>query len=1324
VALSDDDIDASRHEEGVTPPVPGFRELRIVGRGGFGDVYRAEPEGGGSAVAIKIARGDRPSASVALRREVEVMAAIGPPHVPTVRTQGTLDDGRAYVAMELLESPTLAARLSADVTPLPLADACELTIAVLQALATVHACGWVHRDLKPENIFVDAEGHATLVDFGLVAHTRVGAASGDGDGMGTAEYMAPEQCEGRNDGDVRSDLYAVGVILFELITGRPPFWGPRAVVQEGHRSRRPPRLAAMAGGRSIPAGLEDVVARCLAKDPRDRFPDAGALRTALERAADALAEPAPGSDGARRQPTPANVAPRPGGEARARTERVTAGLLFFESDTDVATVQARVVALGGQMAHGGAGRFVAVFGQDLAQNPARQALRAAEELLAGGLCQRARLDLAPVAVQSRRDGTTRFVSPLFTRSTVYPSPADPPGVSLSASAATVLPSAEGGATSAPHLSRNAPAPTVNSSDDPTLTAEINAWPLLGRDGLLDALVASARAAQTERRPTAVSLVGDAGHGKSHLFRVLADRLTALGTAEVLELRAREPALGDVDHTLSELLRRGLALPAVPPSDGAELLHRRLDPGGAELAPAVALALGWLGAGPASAAMATALRTLSAAPGALRGALTVAAGDGLRRRAQVRPLIVILDDAHFASDVVLSALEYASLAEHDAPIWLCAIGRPTFAAERPTWGERAGRREAHTLGPLDRESAAALCRRLLLPVESVPDSAVQRLLERAESVPLLLVELIRGLQRQGIVRKSPKGEGYYLATDELDLLPDLPLIEWLARGELDALAPTLREHARLIALLGSGVTNAEVEGVIRRLEQQGGGADAPLDARIGTRRLIATGMGVEDREGRVGFRHELVREAIARATPEALCHRIHFAAATYYAEVSASSTEERHLAQLAYHGSAAGMGAVAERAYLELAERTRARHAYTEAERLYSRALEQPSAAAERGAAYRGRGLMRYRIGRYHDALADFSCARTMAADVGDVAAQIELLLDEATAFDWMDEYQSSEDRVLEARALMATASSPLLEAGLLLGQGRSALRFSRNEEAAMLLERCAWSAETIGADGYETLVVALLLLGFVLPGIGRLAEARRVLDQVITLCEAHGDRVHLAGALNTSALCWACLGEKARLSTDMARALTLARELGQGTLEFLAEFNLGEALLMMDDVDAAEPHIRRAIALDRRLSGDPVRPLVLLLEARLALHRGDQGVARQIVDRLRRRMLEAQARGDTHGLLVPGEHIACDMLSLATRDATVAEWDELEMRSERFSFGQERIEIIEARAAACTRHGRNDEARRHLDRAVALATTTPGYILPRLRRKIKELTDT
>jgi tetratricopeptide (TPR) repeat protein len=1271
-------------EVGVAPEIPsfpGFRRAELIGRGGFGEVFRAVRDDGAIA-AIKVARADRPEAWARLAREIEILRRVGPPHVPAVHGSGRLAGGRPFVIMEHVDGPNLAARLLSGAAPIAPAQACAVGAAVARAVAAVHAAGYVHRDLKPENAFVSPRAQATLVDFGLCSPAEGASEGGPSWAPGTAEYMAPELFEERGRVDLRADLYALGVILCELATGRPPFWGPRAVVQEAHRARRPPRLSALAGeGAPVLTALEDIVARCLAKDPGDRFPDALALAAAL----DASAASASLSFG-----------PAEGGAAPARArDRLTVGLLFFAAEAEVTAVRARVRALGGELAHGGGGRYVAVFGHDHPENPARRAVAAGEELIEDGVTARARLDVATVAVQQRRDGSLRFVSPRFTRADQYPADDDARGLSFAPAAAEVL--------------------RPSDTAAPDESSETAALPLLGRDDLVASLLAAADAARAGR-PGAARVTAPPGYGKSHLARALA-RLLGQRGHEVLHVEAREPALGEVDHALVELLRAALDLPATPPEEGAAaLLASRLHPADGDRVPLLALALGWLGVRDDGGELVRALAPLRAAPGALQAGVTLAAGSALRLRAEARPLCVILDDAHHAGDALLAALEHATLAERGVSLWICALGRPAFAADHPDFGARAAHREEHTLGPLDPESAARLCRRLLLPVQSIPDSSIALLVDRAQAVPLLLVELVRGLRRRGIIRKSPKGGAHYLATDELDQLPDLPLIEWLARGELLELAPALQDHARLVALLGREVPVEEIEGVIARLglPPQGGPADRSLDARIGTQRLRAAGVLVDAGRGGVAFRHDLVREAIAHATPAEERLRIHRAAAAYHAEVERGA--DRSLGRLAHHAAEAGLAEVAERAYLALAESARARHAYTEAERLYSRALAQPGGA--RAGALRGRGLMRYRIGRYHDALADLSAARALVAEAGDVEAEVEILLDEATALDWMDERERSEERVLEARARAAARCSPHLDARVLLGLGRSAYRHSRNEESVELLGRAASVAEALGEEAYETLVIALLLLGGILPALGHIDDALRALSKATALCAAHGDRLHLAAALNNRAICWGGLGRSDQVTADLGGLLAIARELGLDALEFSGEINLGEILLLMDHVAAAAPHIARALTLDRRLSGDALRPMTLLLQARLHLRREELAEAAAIAVDLRRREVAEREAGRT--LLVPVEEIVCSLVELATSGAGEDAWAALEVHAEEAGFGPERIEAIEARALAAARRGLFAEAKEHLIRAVALGEIIPCPMSLRVAKRLTE----
>ncbi|HTN88034.1 MAG TPA: AAA family ATPase, partial [Sorangium sp.] len=627
-----------------------------------------------------------------------------------------------------------------------------------------------HCDLKPENLFVDSAGQATIIDFGIARVVgRRGDAPDDDLGIGTAEYMAPEQSAGRADLDARADIYAMGVILYELFAGRPPFWGPRAAVLEDHKSRRPPRLSSRV---AVPQAIEEVVHRCLAKERGERFASATELRAALERAlGDELAP-----------------SEREGPRSEAGAERRAVGLLFFEGAADRMAVQRRIRALGGELAHASGSRYVAVFGHEGAASPARHAQRAADELLRGGLCARVMIDLSPVSVQVRPGGARRFLSPLFSRADRWPPASGPLGAFLTPAAVAALPEAPLAAGDQRGPGRR---PDEQARDeDPRETTSPDAF--VGRRDVLDQLLRSADEALRLRQPTVVSVVSEPGYGKSRLFVELGKQLRErLPHAQLIDLRGQEPTSGVSDATLHELVREALDVGEAPPQSGVRAaLAERLGPQlGEELGSGLAMALGWVDERTGG-ELYPELKALQAAPGALRSARVRAAGECLRRSAADTPLVVILDDAHFAQDATLAALEYAALADGAAPLWICAMGRPVFEEAHPSWGERAARRERVRLEPLDPESARALCRRLLLPARDVPEPAIDRLLERSQGVPLLLVELVHGLRREGILRRHPRGDAWYLATDELERLPVLPLIDPLAQGEMAALGAAL------------------------------------------------------------------------------------------------------------------------------------------------------------------------------------------------------------------------------------------------------------------------------------------------------------------------------------------------------------------------------------------------------------------------------------------------------------------------------------------------------------------------------------------------------
>ncbi|HJZ85777.1 MAG TPA: protein kinase [Polyangia bacterium] len=1264
------------------PRFPGYATESLLGRGGFGQVFAARRRRDGQLVAIKLAHADKPLAAARLRHEAEALRTIGPPAVPVLYETGSLKPDLPYLVMERIGWPTLAQQLAGG------ADWQPHAIGILDALCAVHACGLWHRDLKPDNIFVNpdpADAAARLVDFGLAKRADTAADPAHRTAadllLGTPAYMSPEQCAAEPDVDARADVYAMGVILYQMVTGRVPFSGPPALVRQAHATRRPLPPSELA---RVPAALEDVILRCLAKPRERRFADAAVLRQALLAALADLRARA-----CTRRPRCA-VVPAPAAPAR---ERRTVSLLFLETEVELVSLREAVQSFGGQLAHAAGARFVFVFGPEAHENPVRRAVETAHALTERGLCARARVDLGPVTVQTRPDGTHRFLCAPLARADRFPQPSDPTGVMLTAAAASGVAEAPVG--------------------DPTC-ARSDTRALVGRESVLAQLAASAEGALGARRPGIATVLAEAGMGKSHLSAALLARLRASAPRlHLLELRAREPVGGDPDDTLRTFLRLLLDLPRAAPDDhGRAILLQRLHPDlGAELWPAVALALGWLEPDHPL------VSDLAAAPGALRSAVARAAGLSLRRRAGSAPLCLLLDDAHFADQTTLDALELATLPESEAALWVCVLARPSFERARPRWAERAARHDLIRLGALEPDAAAGLCRRLLWPADNVPAAAIERLLARTRGVPLLLLELVRGLKRQGVVRRHRKGAEWFVATDELDGLPELPLVEWLAERELGTLPPELAAHARLAALLSPEFKSDELEGVVRALERAGAGAGSrafPLDPGVGLARLLALGILRGHRGDRIGFRHALVREAIARAVAEPLRLQIHRAAYQFYRDAAGLPDRER-LPRLAYHAARAGLPAQAAALSLDLADQARRRHAYLDAELCYSRVLElaPPADAATHLRAHRGRGLMRYRIARYEDALADFERARTLAQALGQTQAEIEVLLDHATALDWMDEFCRSRTLVEQASALAAPFDAPAIRARLRMGEGRALWRFSRWAEAQGLLAEAVALADQVGDAAYETLVASLLMLGTVLANRGDPAAAERVFDRVIRLCRKHGDRLHLAAALNNRHHLWVATGERARAIHDLGDYMRIGRELGILRIEYFGEYNLGQLLYRVGDLVAAWPHVRRAVVLEQRRGEGP--PYARLLEARLLAFEGRAAQARAVHAEIERQQEAARAAGRVETLLVPAEQLLATLVDLATRDSSAAEWSQLQADASRYAEDQEPVEIADLRGRAALRHGRPEEACQWLEEALALAARAGNLMGDRVR---------
>ena len=271
-------------EAAPLPTVLGgrYRIVSPLGSGGMADVYLAEDERLGRLVAVKVLKARLAADDEFLERfriEAQAAASLNHPGIVAVYDRGSAD-GATYIAMEYVRGESLKQKLRRD-GALPPDEAVTIALAVLSALGAAHARAIVHRDATSYNVMLDEGGRVVVTDFGIArmgesALTRTGAM------MGTSSYLSPEQAQGR-PADERSDLYSLGVVLYEMLTGRVPFRGESDVaVAVQHVSAAPPNPRTLAPG--VSEALACVVMRALSKDPGDRYQTAEDFAAALRQA--------------------------------------------------------------------------------------------------------------------------------------------------------------------------------------------------------------------------------------------------------------------------------------------------------------------------------------------------------------------------------------------------------------------------------------------------------------------------------------------------------------------------------------------------------------------------------------------------------------------------------------------------------------------------------------------------------------------------------------------------------------------------------------------------------------------------------------------------------------------------------------------------------------------------------------------------------------------------------------------------------------------------------------------------------------------------------
>ncbi|MFP5297813.1 MAG: protein kinase domain-containing protein [Actinomycetota bacterium] len=256
-----------------------YRLDGLIARGGMGVVYRGEDTRLERPVAVKLLGDGFVEEALAVerfKREARAAARLNHPNIANVYDYG-IADGSHYIVMELLPGPSLAEQLRTG--PLDPDTAARIALQIAEALEVAHANGLIHRDIKPANVVFCAEDRIKVTDFGIAKLDDQTRLTSTGGLFGTPQYVSPEQMAGQ-PATVRSDVYSLGVVLFEMLTGTPPFSGDNAVaVAMKHLSEDIPRPSTRSSG--IPPELDAVVERATARDPNDRYRDASGMAAAL-----------------------------------------------------------------------------------------------------------------------------------------------------------------------------------------------------------------------------------------------------------------------------------------------------------------------------------------------------------------------------------------------------------------------------------------------------------------------------------------------------------------------------------------------------------------------------------------------------------------------------------------------------------------------------------------------------------------------------------------------------------------------------------------------------------------------------------------------------------------------------------------------------------------------------------------------------------------------------------------------------------------------------------------------------------------------------------
>jgi predicted ATPase len=1177
-----------------------FELEREAGAGGMGTVYRARDLTDGAAVAVKILTGREIRETARFELEASILAGLT--HAAIVRhiAHGVTDKGERYIVMEWLDGEDLGTRLGRR--PLTVVESVALARRAAEALAHAHGLGVVHRDVKPENLFLPGRAISRLkvLDFGIARLTRGGRKlTLTGSLIGTPGYMAPEVVRGERDVTARADVFSLGCVLFQCLTGRVVFEAEEATALLAKiLLQDAPRVKELAP--HLPDALDDIIARMLAKDPARRLADARQVLDELGALGDL--EAGSGGSGAR-HPRPALTASEQriscvviaGPSPAEPSSDGDAPRLSRETTQPGGGRQAEMEGLGDELARAHGGRLQPLPDGSLvltmpdvgkATDQAARAARCALALQAALPEVPLVLSMGPARVSAWAvvgeviDSGMRLL-----RGT-------PPGcIRLDDMAAGFL-----GARF--EIRQDGTASYLRGERDlyevrHNLLGKATAFVGRGREiSMLTNLYASCAA---EAMGSAVLVVGAAGVGKSRLRQELVDWvLRQRPRCEVLFGAGDSLGAGSPFAMLGRAIRRAAGIQEAEPLEDrrrklAARLGRHVE---REALPRVAAFVGEIANVPFPDAHNEALQMARSNPQLMGDAMRRSWEDWLCAECAAHPVLLVLEDLQWGDLGTVSFVDAALRNLREAPFMVVGVARPDVEARFPElW--RGRELQVIRLGPLSRRAGEQLVREAL--GGGVPEAAVRQILERADGNAFYLEELIRAA-----------------AAGRREELPDSVI--GMVQARLDAEGAEAKRVLRAAAVFGERFSRAGVAALL--------GGDGTLGdvgqwlEHLVARELCERAPSADRRaDAELTFTHALVREAAyAMLTDEdrVLGHRL----AGDWLEQSGA-------------GDA-----------MALAEHFRRGEEPARALRWYELAAAQALKADDLGAA-----IERAELG--------MECGAG-----GETAGALRLI--QAEGHVWLGELEAAERRALEAAAALLPGSAAWLRAqGQAVAAAAKRGKLDLVEQQARLVAETPLEAGSQQARSCQIVCLASAANHLISGGRQAAADALMTLvgsrmggladtdlQALALLHQVRAARAAAAGDLGS------CLGR-------LEAALQTFEQAGDLRNSCAARATLGAVCCELGDLERAEAALRNALAAADRMGLRDLTAVVLHNLGRVLGLRGELAEAR----RLEARAVESfAAQGDARLgavartylaeiLVAAGEHEAAEREALAAAEA-------------------------------------------------------------------------